>query len=325
MSDNRRSRLRVFTFLAGLIAGPAGVLLMLAGFARYLPDSSIFQAVGRVSDSIAPHLLAVVTVLALLVLLLGARRFGILLILGACVAFAGHFYQHFERTTPMLEEARVDLRLLWFNMFSDNDVGTEAIVDGLLGSDADVIILAESERMVFHLSKLQEAYPHQLGCTQICQVLILSKIPFNEARQGQLSIMSPERFARVDLTTSAGPVTIIGAHLNKPWFDEFSTDEAHNLAHRVEEIDAPLVLVGDMNSAPWSRRMAHFHQDTGWKFALFPPATWPASAGAYGVPIDNALVGGGAQFVSLEAWGHDMGSNHLGLLAKISLPQSLDN
>ena len=310
------------SFLAGMLAGPALLILALAATARYLPDSSIFQMVGRIADSVAPHLLAIVFGLSLIVAILGARWIASILILGISAALLGHAWMHFQRTEPLAAGAPVHLRVLWFNMFGVNDLGTEEIVSGLSESNADVVVLAESERMLSRLDKLREEYPYQLGCTQRCQVLVLSRLPFEGARQGRLSVMSPERYGRVVVRTEAGLVTVVGAHLNKPWFDEFSTDEAHRLAHRLEAVSGPVVMVGDMNAAPWSRRMVHLHMDTDLRFAPLPPATWPSIAGDYGVPIDNAMVGGGARFVTLESWGQEMGSNHLGLLAEITLDQS---
>ena len=310
------------SFLAGMFAGPALLLLGLAASARYLPDSSIFQMVGRIADSVAPHLLVVVFAMALIVAILGARWIASVLILGISAALLGHAWMHFQRVEPLAEDAPVHLRVLWFNMFGDNDLETKEIVSGLSESDADIIVLAEAERMINRLSEMREEYPYQLGCTQRCQVLVLSRLPFEGARQGRLSVMSPERYGRVVVRTEAGLVTVVGAHLNKPWFDEFSTDEAHRLAHRLEAVSGPVVMVGDMNAAPWSRRMVHLHKDTDLHFAPHPPATWPSIAGEYGVAIDNAMVGGGARFVNLEAWGQDMGSNHLGLLADITLDQS---
>ena len=126
-----------------MLAGPALLILALAAMARYLPDSSIFQMVGRIADCVAPHLLAIVFGLSLIVAILGARWIASILILGISAALLGHAWMHFQRTEPLAMGAPVHLRVLWFNMFGDNDLGTEEIVSGLSESNADVIVLAE--------------------------------------------------------------------------------------------------------------------------------------------------------------------------------------
>ena len=78
------------SFLAGMLAGPALLILALAATARYLPDSYIFQMVGRIADSVAPHLLAIVFGLSLIVAILGARWIASILILGISAALLGH-------------------------------------------------------------------------------------------------------------------------------------------------------------------------------------------------------------------------------------------
>ena len=98
------------SFLAGMLAGPALLILALAATARYLPDSSIFQMVGRIADSVAPHLLAIVFGLSLIVAILGARWIASILILGISAALLGHAWMHFQRTEPLAAGAPVHLR-----------------------------------------------------------------------------------------------------------------------------------------------------------------------------------------------------------------------
>lgn len=327
MTDTPIPYRKRFAFLAGFIAGPTVGLLLLAALARYLPDRSVFQVIGRVADSVAPQMLVVVVGLALVIALLGAWRSGLLIVLGAVVAAGYIGWKHTERTIALVPEASVDLRVLWFNMLNENWLPPEEIAAGLVASGADVVVLGEAVKITGQMRALREVFPFQVGCLQFCAVVMLSKYPLEAARQGRLSPISPERYIRARVVTEAGEVTLIGSHLIKPWFDRLSTDEAHRLSHRIEVVEGPVVLVGDMNAAPWSRRMVHLHQDTGLRFAPLPPATWPARAGALGVPIDHVMIGGGAGFVSLLPWGADMGSNHLGLLAEITLdaPQPSGN
>ena len=61
-------------------------------------------------------------------------------------------------------------------------------------------------------------------------------------------------------------------------------------------------------------------RDQSLGFAVWPVPTWPAAAGRFGVPIDHVLVRGGPRLVSIAPWGAELGSDHRGLLAALSLP-----
>lgn len=122
-----------------------------------------------------------------------------------------------------------------------------------------------------------------------------------------------------------GPVSFRVMHMVKPWQTAFSKDE-EEIAHRAladAPEDQPMVLLGDFNAAPWSRRMMELERRHDLDHAPWPVATWPVRAGGLGIPIDHVLLGKGAKLGSLSPWGSDLGSNHRGLLAKIDLPGSV--
>ncbi len=109
----------------------------------------------------------------------------------------------------------------------------------------------------------------------------------------------------------------------KPWVLGFSEAEAEvvKAALGVEHAP-PTILVGDFNAAPWSRRIRQIEKTFGLRHAPFPIATWPVEAGFLGIPIDHILLRGGTAFVEIAPWGAELGSNHRGLRATITLPKS---
>ncbi len=310
------------SFAAGALAALAGLAIGAASFARTLPDTAALQALGRTLDSLAPHLLAVGLVFCLGLALLGARRSAALLTGAAVLSGATLIVTHRGLSLPMLPAEPAAVRVLWFNMWHENAQDPARVAQAIRESGADLAVISEANRLRPALPDLARTYPHQLGCLEQCQMVLLSKHPLTDAQLRRLSVASPERFGRVTLATDQGPVTVVAAHLLKPWFDKLAVWEADRLTRRLADIDGPVVLMGDMNAAPWSRRMTRLAGDTGMRFAPVPPATWPSGAAWLGVPIDNMLVGGGARFVQLQAWGAGAGSNHLGLLADITLQAS---
>ena len=114
------------------------------------------------------------------------------------------------------------------------------------------------------------------------------------------------------------PWTLVGLHMVKPWFFGITESEEWKLMYVLHRISGPLVLMGDLNAAPWSRRVHLLARRCALATPRLPRPTWPAGAGWFGLPIDHVLVRE-ARLTGLDRFGAGLGSNHLGLLARISL------
>lgn len=69
-------------------------------------------------------------------------------------------------------------RLLSFNVLMDNATNADAIANKILESGADAVYLFEAAALQSVLPRLQQTYPHRLGCytgTSGCDLVILSK------------------------------------------------------------------------------------------------------------------------------------------------------
>src|SRR5690606_30148579 len=115
------------------------------------------------------------------------------------------------------------------------------------------------------------------------------------------------------------PVTVVGIHLSKPYFDNASLIEIQQLRRALAEIEGPVILAGDFNAAPWSEPLDFLARDQGLAPPPSHPATWPVRAGMFGVPIDNMFTRGSAQIMEIEAGADSFGSNHRYLLARVGL------
>ena len=128
----------------------------------------------------------------------------------------------------------------------------------------------------------------------------------------------PRRYGVAEFDTPGGRFFVAGAHLVKPWFSGIAEEEIERVASQLNWFDAPAIVMGDFNAAPWSRGLSDVLAQSGFKAPRVPVPTWPESAGHLGIPIDQALVKG-ARLVSLEAVGEGLGSNHRGLLATVRI------
>jgi endonuclease/exonuclease/phosphatase (EEP) superfamily protein YafD len=142
----------------------------------------------------------------------------------------------------------------------------------------------------------------------------LSKLPFAEGSKLQATTR-PDRLASVVLETTTGkPVTVFGSHLAKPWFYGYVNHDIWFVTEALNSATTPYILVGDFNSAPWSRQMMELRRQHELGNASNAPKTWPVKAPAIGVPIDGMYVSEGVSITSIAPWGAHLMSNHLGLL-----------
>ena len=80
----------------------------------------------------------------------------------------------------------------------------------------------------------------------------------------------------------------------------------------LEELDAPVLLLGDLNASPWSYPFRHLLRDSGLRDGSlgkgFQP-TWPAWMFLLWIPIDHCLYSTGIQVIDKRIGGH-VGSDH---------------
>nr|WP_314258824.1 endonuclease/exonuclease/phosphatase family protein [uncultured Devosia sp.] len=211
------------------------------------------------------------------------------------------------------------ITLLSFNVLGSNERGQDA-ARYIAGSGADVVVLMEAAGVQPFMDELDAVYPYRVGCeTSACDMAILSKLPILDSARETFRVIPRQRLARVTLDVGNGRrVTLVGAHVSKPYFDDIAETELLAAARFLRDIDGPLVLAGDFNAAAWSDRMAVFAD----VLELVPPphypGTWPVELGALAAPIDNVFTRGDALVDYIQATREAYGSNHLGLFAKIS-------
>ena len=312
-------------FSRGVLAGlllPLAAGLPLAGFGlQYVPDSTFPGTVARILESAGPHLLLASVLPILALALVGARRLAGLCLLLAIGSGAALVAQRVATSAPLAADAPVDLRLLWFNADFRNPTPPAEIVAAIRASGADLVMLAETLEIGPALDGLADLYPYRAGCLATCEVSVLSRYPLQDLQVITPGIAWDERMAVFDLTLPGRvPVSFVALHMTKPWFYGIVDDEIDTIEAALPRHPGPMVLAGDLNSAPWSLRLRWLRRVAHLEDPLVPIATWPAAAGGYGLPIDHVLVRGGPRIVSIAPWGAELGSDHRGLLAALSLP-----
>ncbi|UXT49479.1 hypothetical protein FY136_09630 [Agrobacterium tumefaciens] len=223
----------------------------------------------------------------------------------------------FSTSATSTPDAR-PFRLLSFNVLMDNAANADAIADTILDSGADAVYLFEAAALQSVLPRLQQTYPHRLGCfagTPGCDLLILSKRPLLEGRFHSLSDLRRDRFAIASVDFDGTELTLAAGHITKPYFDDYHRDELDEVSEILFRVTGPLILAGDFNSASIAPDMRAFLAANDLRKATWEPATWPTEAGRFGIAIDHVFARAPAILMKTTRLPGSLGSNHYGLIS----------
>ena len=186
------------------------------------------------------------------------------------------------------------VRLLQFNLRFDNPE-YRRIAETIKGANADFVVLQE---VTFTTGKslalLKDDYPYQLSCrfSSIGSVALLSRHPFVD--NSKRHCVRQLGFARAQFTIDGREISVASLHLHWPWpFRQHTQLDA--LMPDFEAMQAPLLLAGDFNAAPWSHSVKRVSAATETDIAHgFAPSWLPPIAGHkltqwLGLQIDNTL------------------------------------
>lgn len=214
------------------------------------------------------------------------------------------------------------VRAVLFNVHSANRSYAE-VESFIRRSDAHVVVLVEVTDDWLRRLDLRRFYPHAVEDPHDANfgIALYSKFPFREARVlrlGEANVSSlgvevdrPEGSFHVVATHPFPPTTPARAHLRN--------DQLEAIAAHVRGLSGPVVLLGDLNTTPWSphfRRLLETSglQDSSRGHGVLP--TWPALLPwILRIPLDHCLHSPGISVRRREV-GPDLGSDHLPLLVE---------
>ena len=308
------------TWWRGALSFPASLGAISVASAEYWPDWPLLGPIARMTESAAPQLAVLTVLLGMGIVALGGRRFGAALTLVAVLGLAGVIWRHVERSAPLEPEASPVVHVLWYNMLHTNPVPPGDLVAALDASAADVILLTEATPLKTMRAQIAERFATVLGCAgRRCDVMILVRDPAIQAELVPMPSTGTDRMGVVQIALPDGQtLRLVAAHLLKPWYYGLSASDQWMVTHQAASAEGPVVIVGDFNAAPWSKRLRETADLCGLKTERVPVPTWPAAAGRWGIPIDLILTRGGAVLRQVTPWGGDeLGSNHRGLSFEI--------
>lgn len=207
------------------------------------------------------------------------------------------------------------LRVVWANLWHKHEV-VEEFVDWIDQMDPapDVIGVAEvHERRSLEL--LRERFPYGLSDAGPGVALFSRRKP---KEQSSILVSGARPILRMALPVGENQLEVVAAHALVP------VGVGHQLtfdrleAHLGQQSEA--VLIGDLNTTPWSREYRGLVEHAGLRDARrgkWPWATWHAAGWIPAhLPIDHAMSRGRVEVLRFEL-GPDLGSDHLPLVLDV--------
>ncbi|MBD2058497.1 endonuclease/exonuclease/phosphatase family protein [Oculatella sp. FACHB-28] len=273
--------------------------------------------------------------LILLLLLFLTRRKVPILIALFCVALLSTpilpWYNPLSRSA-----AAAELRVLTANINTRNR-SYEKVLTMVREEKPDIAVFLEvDDTWVAQLQNLKDILPYEFGQANPYNfgIAVYSRFPLANAAidffetDGNPSILA-------NLTVEGQSISLVAAHPFPPVRRSFFHTrnlQLDRIGQYVQQLETPIVLLGDLNITMWSPYYKRFVRNTGLQnarrgFGVLP--TWPMP-GTYAVlpnllhrllqiPIDHCLVSSDIKVAAIHT-GRDVDSDHLPLIADLVIP-----
>ena len=241
----------------------------------------------------------------------------------------GHVVPYYAAHPPAAHDVETTpVRLMLANLSYPNR-DHDAFVAAVRRERPDALVLQElTERWWAGVAELADEYPYHYALPRKggSGIGILSRHPLEHAEVlGFDNSLQPGIVARLDV--GGTPLTVLAIHPPTPLRAaklEFRNRQLVESAAIMRETEGAKVLIGDLNTSPWSPYFLDLVRESGLRDAragsgVWP--TWPAPLPPFmKIPIDHCLVGEGVRVDRIRA-GEWLGSDHLPLVVDLSIPR----
>ena len=231
--------------------------------------------------------------------------------------------------SPEVSSQRTSLRLFQANLLTENK-NYQALIEAVKEAQPDVVVLQElTPEWEVQTQVLREQYrfvelaPRPGGSG----MGILSRYPLEETKVLKLDASTHlALFVRVNVDGT--PVSILGLHpptpVTRTKFDN-RNQQFQAAAEMLSAIKGAKVLIGDLNTSPWSPYFKELAQRSGMRDARLGfglETSWPTPLpGFLRIPIDHCLVSDGVQVEDARI-GRSIGSDHRPLMVDLQIQKS---
>jgi endonuclease/exonuclease/phosphatase (EEP) superfamily protein YafD len=207
-------------------------------------------------------------------------------------------------------------RVMLINVYRHNK-DHAAVLDTITKHNPDFVIAEEvNQRWMTVLHTLGEHYPHVVSQPREDNfgIALLSKYPIVDANVIKVgSIGLPTILAQFDV--KGDRFLLLGTHAVPPVNSEYAKLRNEHLAaipEIVSALEAPVLLLGDLNVSPWSYHFRQLIQHSGLRDGSQGRGvqpTWPTHMLPLLIPIDHCLHSPGIDVID-KTIGKHVGSDH---------------
>lgn len=243
----------------------------------------------------------------------------------ACATINGVLLLWLLCPTGEVAAAGARLQLVSINVHTANQ-RSDLLLDFLRHADADVVLLMEvDDRWMDRLAPLAGEYPHRIANARDDNfgIALFSRTALTRAsivELGHAGVPSITAMVRFD----GRDILLLGTHPLPPvtsQYAELRNDQLREIAAFVRRQTSPVIVIGDLNTTPWSPFFADLLADgrlrnTSEGRGLF--ASWPDWMPLARIPLDHCLVTEPIRVVD-KRLGPEVGSDHLPVIVWIRI------
>ncbi|MDF7825848.1 endonuclease/exonuclease/phosphatase family protein [Pontiellaceae bacterium B12227] len=250
------------------------------------------------------------------------NKLAIALVLLVCLNYTFVLPLYFGKPSPGKEKP---IRAMLMNLNAGNG-NTEQVLEAIKLAAPDILLLEEvTPKWAQELKVLDTTFRYRItepqdGCFGIS---LLSKYPLEHSEiveigtTGVPSIITEAHFPN-------GVISIIGTHPLPPVGTDYSNQRNTQLAALpgyVEKQKYPVLLIGDLNTTPWSFHFQHLLKESGLKNSMQGfghQPSWPSEKLFLRIPLDHMLH---AEAITIHnrMIGPKVGSDHLPVIVDFSV------
>jgi endonuclease/exonuclease/phosphatase (EEP) superfamily protein YafD len=244
------------------------------------------------------------------------------LVILVCLNYALVLPLYIGKPAPATEKP---FRAMLMNINAGNG-NTEQVLGSIRRAEPDILLLEEvTPKWASELEVLNATYPYRVAQPQegCFGIMLLSKYPLEHGEVVQIGKAGlPSIIAEAFLPQ--GVVAIIGTHPLPPIGAEGSLQRNVQLAalpSMVHQQKHPVLLIGDLNTSPWSSHFTQLLNDSGLKNSMKGfghQPSWPVNHFFLRIPLDHVLHSPGITIHNRMVV-QDVGSDHFPVIVDFSL------
>jgi len=216
------------------------------------------------------------------------------------------------------------VRAMLMNLNAANG-NTALVLDVLEKFDPDFVLLEEvTPKWADKPEPLATRFPYKVSEPRgdCFGILFFSKVPLSNSRVVSLGSEAPTIIT--DVRLPQGTLSLIGTHPPPPVGAANArarNEQLAALAGTIREQQHPVLLIGDLNTSPWSPYFSQLLKESGLRNSMkgfgFQPS-WPVENPLMRIPIDHMLHSPEIT-VHQRGIGPEIGSDHLPLIVDFSV------